>query len=107
RGREANLMVIPAAQMAEIDAELARHDRGLPLPGEEPPDTYEDLVDRIEKSRAKLMALTRDPGADRVAQLADTATLPELLARADTCRRVERLATEAIAIDPRTLTAAV
>lgn len=107
RGREANLMVIPAAQMAEIDAELARHDRGLPLPGEEPPETYEDLVDRIEKSRAKLMALTRDPDADRIAQLADTATLPELLARADTCHRVERLATQTIGIDPRTLTAAV
>lgn len=107
RGREANLMVIPAAQMAEIDAELARHDRGIPLPGEEPPETYEDLVERIERSRAKLMALTRDPDADRIARLADTATYPELIARSETCHRVERLATQAIGIDPRTLTAAV
>lgn len=107
RGRDANLLVIPAAQMAEIDAELARHDHGLPLPGDEPPETYDDLIDRLETSRAKLMALTRDPDADRIANLAENATLPELRARADTCHRVERLATHAIGIDPRALATAV
>jgi conjugative relaxase-like TrwC/TraI family protein len=107
RGRDANLLVIPAAQMAQVDAELTRHDHGLPLAGDEPPETFEDLVDRLETSRANLMALTRDPDADRIAQLAEVATLPELTARADTCHRVERLATQTIGIDPRTLAAAV
>ncbi len=37
RGRHANWLVIPDTQMAEIDAELARHDHGLPLPDEQPP----------------------------------------------------------------------
>jgi len=107
RGRASNELIIPAPQMAEIDRELARHDRGLPLPGEEPPEALDDLIDRMEKSRAKLMALSRDPDADRVATLARSASLPDLDRRAHECRTAERAATRHVGIEPKVLTAAV
>jgi conjugative relaxase-like TrwC/TraI family protein len=107
RGRHANLLIIPAVQMAEIDAELARHDHGLPLPGDEPADTVDDLIDRLETSRAKLFALARDPHADRISHLAAVATLAELRNREQTCQRVERLAAREIGIDPGVLARAV
>lgn len=107
RGRTSNELIIPAPQMADIDRELARHDRGLPLPGEEPPEALDDLVDRMEKSRAKLMALSRDPDADRIATLARSSCLPDLDRRAHECRTAERAATRHIGIEPKVLTAAV
>jgi len=107
RGRHANWLVVPAAQMAEIDAELARHDRGLPLPGEEASETLDQVIERIETSRAKVLALSRDPHADRVADLADTFSLPELEARARRCRTVEQTATHCAGIDPQVLVRAV
>jgi hypothetical protein len=93
--------------MAEIDRELARHDRGLPLPGEEPPEALDDLIDRMEKSRDKLLALSRDPDVDRVATLARSTSLPDLDRRAHECRTAERAATRHIGIEPKVLTAAV
>lgn len=107
RGRDTNWLIIPTAQMEAIDAELARHDHGIPLPGEEPPETLDDLINRLQQSRAKLMALARDPHADQVAALAGTFTYSELRQRAGYCRRVEQTATRSIGIDPDNLTAAI
>ena len=107
RGRASNELIIPAPQMADIDRELARHDRGLPLPGEEPPEALDDLIDRMEKSRAKVMALGRDPDADRIATLARSTSLPDLDRRAHQCRTAERAATRHIGIEPKVLTAAI
>jgi conjugative relaxase-like TrwC/TraI family protein len=107
RGRHANWLIIPDTQMVEIDAELARHDHGFPLPGDEPPEAFGDLIDRLQTSRAKMMALTRDPDADRVATLAADSTVPELEARAARTRTAERAATRHIGIDPDVVARAV
>lgn len=107
RGRASNELIIPAPQMEQLDRDLARHDRGIPLPTEEPPEAIDDLLDRLERSRAKHMALSRDPDADIVSHLASTATLTELEHRAVQCRTAERAATLHIGIDPDVLAAAV
>ncbi len=107
RGRVSNELVIPAPQMDDIDRDLAQHSRGLPLPGEEPPEAIDDLRDRLHKSRAKTMALTRDPHADRIAALASSTSVPDLDRRRDYCLAVEREATRRIGIDPAVLRAAV
>ena len=107
RGRTANELIIPAPQMEQIDRDLARHDRGIPLPTEEPPEAIDDLLDRLERSRAKHMALSRDPDADIVSHLAATSTLTELEQRAVQCRTAERAATFHIGIEPDVLAAAV
>jgi conjugative relaxase-like TrwC/TraI family protein len=107
RGRRANTLVIPRPQMDQIDAELARHNTGIPLPGEQPAEAIEELIDRIEASRAKLLALSRDPHADRIAELARDWSYPELQARAGRASEVERAATARVGIDPALLTAAV
>lgn len=107
RGRHANTLVIPHDQMELIDAELTRHSHGIPLPGEEPDDPLDDLIDTLHQSRAKLFALTRDPDADHIAALAGTHTFGELETRAAHARNVERSATDAIGINPEVLTRAV
>jgi hypothetical protein len=107
RGRASNELIIPAPQMEQLDRDLARHDRGIPLPTEEPPEAIDDLLDRLERSRAKHMALSRDPDADIVSHLASTATLTDLERRAVHCRTAERAATLHIGIDPDVLAAAV
>ena len=75
--------------MDDIDAELARHGTGIPLPGEEPAETIDDVIHRLETSRAKMMALTRDPHADRIAELAADWTVPELETPRPTGRHAE------------------
>lgn len=107
RGRHTNTLVIPRPQMDQLDAELARHTTGIPLPGEEPADALDELIDRIQATRAKLLALSRDPHADTIAALADDHTLPDLETRARHATIVERDATARIGIDPDVLTAAV
>jgi conjugative relaxase-like TrwC/TraI family protein len=107
RGRHSNTLVIPQAQIDEIDAELARHNQGIPLPGEEPDEPVEHLIDKLQTSRAKLFALTRDPDADRVAALAGAHTVAELEIRAAHARSVEHAATTLIGIDPEVLNRAI
>lgn len=107
RGRASNELIIPAPQMEQLDRELARHDRGIPLPTEEPPEAIEDLLDRLERSRAKHMALSRDPDADVVSRLAASMSLTDLEQRAAQCQGAERAATSLIGIEPDVLAAAV
>ncbi|MDX7140889.1 hypothetical protein SJ263_23780, partial [Enterobacter hormaechei] len=74
RGRHGNWLVLTAPEINELDrlghAELDRHDHGLPLPDEEPGGVDDDLTERLSRSRAKYLALTRDPDAGRAHRLA-------------------------------------
>jgi conjugative relaxase-like TrwC/TraI family protein len=101
RGRHSNWLVLTRAELDDIDTELANHNHGIPLPSEEPDDVTTELTHRLERSRAKLLALTRDPHADHVAHLADTLPLAELEAIAQRCRAIEAEATRVVGCDPR------
>jgi conjugative relaxase-like TrwC/TraI family protein len=82
RGAHTNLVVLTDPEAAELHrtagAELARHDSVLLPPGEQPADTRDDLIERIQRSRAKHLAHHHDPDLDRVDHLARTRTVPEL-----------------------------
>jgi conjugative relaxase-like TrwC/TraI family protein len=103
RGTESNWLVLTRRELDDIDTELANHNHGIPLAGEEPQDVATELTHRLERSRAKLLALTRDPHADHVAHLADTVPVAELEAIARRSRAVEAEATLAAGCDPRTV----
>jgi len=99
RGRHENWLVLTRPEADALDAELARHDSPLHLPGEAT-DVDADLDRRLATSRAKQLALVADPDADRIAALADTLDLAELETRAARARQVEQRATTAIGADP-------
>lgn len=99
RGRQENWLVLTAPELDAIDAELARHDSPIPLPGEKP-DIDDELDRRLNTSRAKLLALTRDPYAELIAAAAATHDLATLEARARYARQVEQHATAIAGIDP-------
>ncbi len=102
RGREENWLVLTRPELDAFDAELTRHDSLLPLPGEEA-DLSDELEKRLNTSRAKLLALTRDPHADLIAATANAHDLSTLEAVASHARRVERQATAIVGIDPHTV----
>jgi len=102
RGREENWLVLTNPELDAFDAELARHDSLLPLPGEEA-DLSDELEKRLNTSRAKLLALTRDPHADLITAAAAAHDLATMEAVAGHARRVERRATAIVGIDPRTI----
>ncbi len=100
RGRHSNTLIIPAEQMQTVDAELTRHNHGIPLPGDSPDDPFDELLGRLARSGAKQLALSRDPDADVIVELAATHPVPELEALAALARTVEHQATDIIGIDP-------
>jgi conjugative relaxase-like TrwC/TraI family protein len=111
RGQHHNLLVITRPEAEQIDLlaplPLERHDQhAIPLPGEEPGDLDDELVDTFERSRAKHLAHTIDPHVTTVDDLAQR-PLGELEARFNVCRRVERLANEHIGIDVGVLCQAI
>jgi conjugative relaxase-like TrwC/TraI family protein len=103
RGRESNWLVLTRTELDQIDTELANHNTGIPLPSETPDETHVELIRRLERSRAKLLALARDPHADHVNRLADTTPLVELEATAQRCRAIEAEATRIVGCDPRVI----
>jgi hypothetical protein len=111
RGRCENLIVLAQPDIDHLD-ELAadsveRHDRqAIPLPSEQPAPAEKDLIDTLQRSGAKHLAHTDDPDIDVVDEWSRLNTLPDLEARRDHCRDVERLATEHVGIHPDALTAA-
>jgi conjugative relaxase-like TrwC/TraI family protein len=111
RGRGKNLIVLAQPDIDHLD-ELAadsveRHDRkAIPLPSEQPAPAEEDLVATLQRSGAKHLAHTIDPDIDVVDEWARLNTLPDLEARRDHCRDIERLATERVGVHPDALTAA-
>lgn len=99
RGRHENWLVLTAPELDDLDAELARHDSPIPLPGEAP-DIDDELNRRLNTSRAKLLALTRDPYAELVAATAVAHDLATLEARATYARQIEHSANTIAGIDP-------
>lgn len=106
RGRESNWFVLTQAELDSVDAELDRHAHGIPLPSETAAELDDDLVARMSKSRAKLMALARDPHAAVVDELARTHDLTRLEAVARHARHVELQVATSLQLDPAALTAA-
>ncbi len=99
RGRHENWLVLTAPELDALDAEVARHDSPIPLPGEAP-DIDDELNRRLNTSRAKLLALARDPNAELVATTAAAHDLATLEARATYARQIEYNATTMAGIDP-------
>jgi conjugative relaxase-like TrwC/TraI family protein len=105
RGRGDNLIVLTQPDIDRLDDlaadTLDRHDRhAIPLPGETPPQTEDQLVDTLHRSGAKHLAHTIDPGVDLVDEWSRLNTLAELETRRDHCRHIEHLATEHVGIHP-------
>ncbi|MCU1496778.1 MAG: hypothetical protein JWM47_731, partial [Acidimicrobiales bacterium] len=101
RGARSNVLVVTEPEMAAVDAEVQRHDHGIPLPAEEPDDIDTDLRRHLERSRSKLLAIAHDPDAATVDTLARTVSLDHLEARARYARSIEHQATTVVGIDPR------
>lgn len=99
RGRHENWLVLTAPELDALDAEVARHDSPIPLPGEAP-DIDDELNRRLNTSRAKLLALTRDPYAELIATIAAAHDLATLEGRATYARMIEHRARTTAGIDP-------
>lgn len=105
RGRESNWMVLTAPEVEILDAELARHDSPLLLPGEEPDTANEELLARWSASRAKQLALTRDPWADAINHAATAIPLTNLESWGAYAAAVEDQGSRLIGGDPARLAA--
>ena len=108
RGRHGNWLILTTTEAARLtDHEVERHDTGtIPYPDEQP-DTLDELLDTVERSRAKSFATSLDPDHPTVEQLARTRPLDQLEARHNVCLDVERRAGEVLGADPDVLTAGV
>jgi conjugative relaxase-like TrwC/TraI family protein len=95
RGRHENWLIVTQPELDDLDADLARHDSPLRLPGETA-DVDDDLDRRLATSRAKQLALVADPQADRVATLVADFDLATLEARATHARQAEHHAVAVI-----------
>jgi conjugative relaxase-like TrwC/TraI family protein len=85
RGANENTLILTDPEAAELHRrateELVRHDSGLTPPDDEPPDTHDDLIERVSRSHAKHIAHTLDPDLAVVDRLADTFTMRDLETR--------------------------
>ncbi len=106
RGRHENWLVVSQPELDDLDADLARHDSPLRLPGETT-DVDDDLDRRLATSRAKQFALVTDPDADQVATLAANFGLATLEARAAQARQAERHAATLTGSEPTVDTARI
>jgi conjugative relaxase-like TrwC/TraI family protein len=97
RGAAENWLILTDSEAAELHrhatAELIRHDGGLIPPHDEPPDTHNDLIERVSRSHAKHLAHTTDPDLDVVDRLATGSTLEDLGARRAAALAAEHWAT--------------
>ena len=100
RGRQSNWLVLTQPELDSLDPDVGRHDSPLRLLVEEP-DTIDDLLhDRLNASRRKALATTRDPHAPEVHHKAATLDLPTLERWAAYARAIEARATHLIGGDP-------
>ena len=93
RGRHGNTLVVTQDELDRLDVELSRHDSPIRLLDEEPDDLDTELIRRLNRSRAKTLALTADPHADLISQIAvgtPLATLEALSRNANTAEEVAR-----------------
>ena len=103
RGRASNWLIVTAPDLDHLDAELARHDSPIPLPGEHPDSVDDELVGRLNHSRRKVLALSRDPHAQAIHHAATTLDLATLEGWAAHARAVEHHATGLLGGDPHQL----
>jgi conjugative relaxase-like TrwC/TraI family protein len=87
RARCGAVLYVTAAQAVELDT--ASHSRGIPLPGDHALDIDDQLLSRLQESRAKQLITWRYPNAEAVADLARQ-PLSALEQRLDDVRAVER-----------------
>jgi conjugative relaxase-like TrwC/TraI family protein len=107
RGRSENWLVVTQTEIDALDPEFSRHDSPLALPGEEPETVEHELIRRLNTSRAKTLALTADPHADLIDQLANGTSLATLEGLAANARRAEQEARTTIGATPANLHAAI
>lgn len=105
RGRSENWLILTQTEINAFDHDLARHDSPLALPGEEPEDPDTELIRRLNTSRAKTLALTADPHADLISQIAQDTSLPTLDGLATNAARSESRALATVGATPATLRA--
>lgn len=101
RARFGARLYATVSQVAEL-TELS-HSRGIPLPDDER-DPEHELIERIERSEAKALAITRSPHADAASRLAEF-PLHELDDRLRHVRSVEAQLAASGVVDPATLRA--
>jgi conjugative relaxase-like TrwC/TraI family protein len=100
RGRASNWLIVTAPELDTLDTDLGRHDSPIPLPGEEPDSVDEELVGRLNVSRRKLLAVTRDPHAEAIQHAATHLDLTTLEGWAAHARAVEEQAARIVGGDP-------
>ncbi|MGE3689386.1 MAG: MobF family relaxase [Acidimicrobiia bacterium] len=100
RGRASNWLIVTAPELDALDRELGRHDSPIPLPGEEPDSVDEELVGRLNVSRRKLLAVTRDPHAEAIQHATTHLDLTTLEGWAAHARAVEEQASRIVGGDP-------
>ena len=105
RGRDENWLVLTQTESDTISADLERHDSALHLPGEEPSGEGQRLVDLLCSSRAKTLAVTMDPYAELISNLADRVDLRTLEGLAANARGAEHEAVAVVGRTPATITA--
>ena len=107
RGRSENWLILTQTEIEAFDHDLARHDSPLALPCEEPEDADAELIRRLNTSRAKTLALTVDPHADLISQLAQHTSLPTLDGLATNAARSESRALATVGATPATIRAGI
>ncbi|MGH9113338.1 MAG: ATP-dependent DNA helicase, partial [Acidimicrobiales bacterium] len=100
RGRASNWLIVTAPELETLDSELDRHDSLIPLLGEEPESVDEELLGRLNVSRRKLLAVTRDPHAEAIQHAATHLDLTTLEGWAAHARAVEEQAGRIVGGDP-------
>ncbi len=107
RGIRENWIVLTDPEAAELHrqatVEIERHDTGLTPTDELSDDLEDDLITRMNVSRAKHLAHHDDPDLTIVDRLARDRTLPELDAHLTRARAAEHAATAIIGADRRQL----
>jgi conjugative relaxase-like TrwC/TraI family protein len=103
RGAAENWLVLTDPEAAQLHqqamVELERHDTGLTPPDDEPGDTCTELLERINRSHAKQLALSLDPDVADVDHLASTVPVADLDAHLKLARGAERIATDTHGFD--------
>ena len=107
RGRSENWLILTQTEFDSLDPDLTRHDSPLALPGEEPETVDDELLRKLNTSRAKTLALTVDPHADLIDQLATGTSLGALEGLAANARRAEQEARAIIGATPSDLRDAI
>jgi conjugative relaxase-like TrwC/TraI family protein len=100
RGRDGNMLVVTQAELDRLDLDLARHDSPIPLLDEEPDDLDTALIRRLNRSRAKTLALTVDPFADIISGIAMSTPLATLEALSRNADSAEQAARSIVGVTP-------